>query len=170
MHQNLAIILRQFNYGKNSFIVLIPARVKVARNVWQLFGEFLRGVTTSISQLSFVFDTPTNRPNDRRSNGWDKRRGTFIRKRKGAFQGSILFKKRGERSRQKFFKKKRKSITWRRRRQFERDVLTTLKTLYRHHQQQTLLQSWCLIGIVGGAVAKVTPFSLLVKKISCWAF
>ena len=24
MHQNLAIILQQFNYGKNSFIVLIP--------------------------------------------------------------------------------------------------------------------------------------------------
>ena len=25
MHQNLAIILWQFNYGKNSFIVLVPA-------------------------------------------------------------------------------------------------------------------------------------------------
>ena len=24
MHQNLAVILEQFNYGKNSFIVLIP--------------------------------------------------------------------------------------------------------------------------------------------------
>ena len=24
MHQNLAIILRQFNYSKNSFIVLVP--------------------------------------------------------------------------------------------------------------------------------------------------
>ena len=26
MHQNLAVILRQFNYSKNSFIVLIPVR------------------------------------------------------------------------------------------------------------------------------------------------
>ena len=27
MHQNLAIILQQFNYGKNSFIVLITGSV-----------------------------------------------------------------------------------------------------------------------------------------------
>ena len=26
MHQNLAVILRQFNYSKNSFIVLVPGR------------------------------------------------------------------------------------------------------------------------------------------------
>ena len=26
MHQNLAVILRMFNYSKNSFIVLVPGR------------------------------------------------------------------------------------------------------------------------------------------------
>ena len=29
MHQNLAVILRQFIYGKNSFIVLIPGNLAI---------------------------------------------------------------------------------------------------------------------------------------------
>ena len=35
MHQNLAIILQQINYGKNSFIVLVPGLKNVVNNVAQ---------------------------------------------------------------------------------------------------------------------------------------
>ena len=37
MHQNLAIILRQFNYGKNSFILLIPGRHIPLRDLLKQF-------------------------------------------------------------------------------------------------------------------------------------
>ena len=33
MHENLAVILQQFNYGKNSLAVLVPARQSVGRFV-----------------------------------------------------------------------------------------------------------------------------------------
>ena len=46
MHQNLAIILRQFNYSKNSFIVLVPGP----------FGRVVRiSVGPYIIFLSFFF-------------------------------------------------------------------------------------------------------------------
>ena len=35
MHQNLAVILWQFNNGKNNFIVLIPEKEVGARNLAQ---------------------------------------------------------------------------------------------------------------------------------------
>ena len=34
MHQNLAVILWQFNFGKNSFIVLILGDVKTTKNLF----------------------------------------------------------------------------------------------------------------------------------------
>ena len=52
MHQNLAVILHQFNYGKNSFIVLVPGFI------WRGEGSSVTrsGDLLDFGQLSNAFD------------------------------------------------------------------------------------------------------------------
>ena len=62
MHQNLAVILRQFNYGKNSFVVLIPGcpygffdtlRTQTSEVLYKMLAETIEG-SLSIWQLFVI--------------------------------------------------------------------------------------------------------------------